>query len=98
VPPKKRTKVPVVKKGAVYSGFDDPHRDSRCRYKKWGDRYALFADLDSVAGRAIGEHMTVQAFQEACMHAWNRAMLNIDRMNEAEAGDPPAEPAPDKVS
>jgi len=96
---KKHSKVKVERKGKNFSGFDDSqHPDSRCRWKRWGDRMAMLSDLDSVAFRAVGEHMTVKAFQEACMHAWNKALTVIDRADQDEAGDPPENVAAEKLS
>jgi len=88
---KKRTTPITVKiPKKAYSGFDDQHQDGRCRWQRWGYRLSLLADLESVALRSVGEHMTIQAFQDACMRSWNRAIRMVDESAHDEPGDPPA--------
>ncbi len=73
----------------MHSGFDD-HPDPRCEVKIWADRLAFMADLDGVALRAVGEHMTSEAFQRACALAWNKAQFKVAAVvtSNTQPGDP----------
>lgn len=86
---KRKTKAPKPEGRKTYTGFKE-HADHRCEPKKWAERLAVIAELDAVALRAVGEHMTLGAFQHACMTAWNNAHARIATMiSTDESGDPP---------
>jgi hypothetical protein len=90
--PTRRRKTKVVKpkkKDQEYSGFAEPHHDRRCAYQRWGERLSIVVTLEDAALRAVGEHMTLGAFQSACMSAWQRAHSRIESMLKTEPGDPP---------
>lgn len=93
---RRRAKQPAEGLPKKYSGFEDGDCDKRCNIRRWGERLALQAEFESLALRAVAEHMTPAAYEHFCRAAWERAISRVTVMdqNPPDAGDPPKKEEP----